>query len=168
MNGYLITADDVRENTPVRGSVDSEYITAAIRRVQDTESVYVLGTKLQEKLIKVSDGDIPDPGGYMELLEKYVQPYLWWKVAHTMLYNIAVNIAGGGVVEMSSEQGNAVFSGTMAIVRQDILNASDSYKKILVRYLCYNNSKFPEYTEISNDEPNREDNGEGFTGVVFY
>jgi hypothetical protein len=170
MKGFLIDAKDVVENTPVRGSVDPEYISVVIRRVQDTESVYVLGTKLQEKLIKISDGDENDhpDGRYKKLIETYVQPYMWWRVAHGLLFNVAVKIASGGVVEGNSEQGNAVFSGTMAIIRQDILNASDAYKKLLIRYLCYNNNKYPEYTQYEPDKPNRQDNGRPFRNIEFY
>jgi hypothetical protein len=83
----LIYPEDVRTNTPIRGSVDNDYINPAIRRVQDTRLAYVLGSKLLEKLQAIQNGTESDNSDerYNTLLTQYVQPYMWWEVCFCLL-----------------------------------------------------------------------------------
>lgn len=166
---YIIEPRDVRENTPVRGSVDKDYINPVIKRVQDLQISYVLGSRLLEKCLAVlHDGDSDPNGDYQKLIDDYIAPYAWWQVAHQLLPDIAQEIGQNGVQTPDSNQGTAVFEGTMVLVRQNILSAADGYKKLLVDYLCNNTSKYPEYSQYEQGKQNRTDFGKPFHGVEFY
>lgn len=170
MKGYLIEPRDVIANTPVRGSVDTDIIGAAIKRVQETDIIYSLGFALQKKLIEVSDLDIVPPSDqkYKDLLDAYVAPYVEWMVANALIYDISVKMASGGVIESSSEQGNAVFGGLTAILKNEIRTTSNKYKKLMIDFLRYENSKYPEYNQIEQGKPNRSGDAKPFNGVQFY
>lgn len=167
---YLITPAQVRENTPVRGSTDSDYINPAIRRVQDLGLAYVLGNPLMVKCIGVNDGSISDESDdrYQDLIEKFIQPFLWWQTAFNLLPDISVQIGQNGVQTPDSNQGAAVFEGTMSLVRQNILSGANGYKKLLLDHLCANTSRYPEYSEYEQGEQSRTDGGQPFHGVEFY
>lgn len=166
----IISPDQVRVNTSVKGSVDNDTINPVIRRVQDTVLAYVLGASLMSKVQEVVRDPAKDStdGRYRLLIDEFIAPFLWWQVAYALLPAVAYDIAQNGVNIPQSNQGNPVFEGTMALVKQDILSASAAYKKLLLDYLCANSGKFKEYYEPNLGTQNKSDNGKSFHGVEFY
>jgi len=166
----LIKAALVSQVTPVRSSVSKDTVNAAIKTTQDTRLAYVIGSALLKKLQSVvEDESNDDPDGrYTELLNDKVAPYLCWATAHQLLPDVAFSIGAGGINTQDSNQGTAVFEGSMSVIRQNILSTSNAYKKLLQEWLCINSSKYPEYNEYTNGEQNATDSGQSFHGIQFY
>lgn len=167
----LITPAEVYRVTPVKNSVNQDIVNPAINTTQDTVLAYVLGAPLANKLQELIENNYStgDPNGYYRtLMEDFVAPYLCWATAYQLLPNIAYDIGGGGINTQDSNQGTAVFEGSMSVIKQSILGTSAAYKKLLLAYLCENNSKYPEYSQTINGEQQREDDGKPFWGVQFY
>ena len=169
MIGQIITADVVRDITPIRGSVSADFINPCIIRAQDLKMSYVVGYKLLARLISVANGgaDTVD-GRYQALIDEFVRPYLAWETAFYLLPDVAIKIGASGVQEGTSAQGNPIFEGTMALIRQNILNASGGYKKLLKDHLCIDSSKYPEYQEYEMGRQSKTDTGKPFYGVENY
>jgi hypothetical protein len=168
MKTLLITAESVVKYTPIKSGVDHDIINPKIEVTQDLVLAYVIGAPLLEKLQDVVDGG-SDPGGvYLDLLENYVRPYLRWATAYNLLPDIAYSIDSGGIMAPTSNQGNGIFDGVMAIVKQNILTNSDGYKKLLMLHLCNFPNLYPEYLVYEQGKQIRTDNGRPFHGVVFY
>lgn len=166
----IVKAADVVQQTAIRASVDTDIINANIVLAQDSKLAYVIGFALMNKLKEVildSSKDDTDKR-YENLIEEYVGPYLCWATAHTLIPNIAYSLGMGGVNTQDSNQGTSVFESSMAIIKQNILNGSHTYKKLLLDHLCTNSSKYPEYTKTNEGKQKATDNGKPFNGVQFY
>lgn len=162
----IITADDVRNITPVRGSVSADYIEPCIERAQDLKLAYVIGYPLMAKLIEVVN-----EGGeekYEDLIENFVRKYLVWATAFYLLPDIAVKIGAAGVQDSGGSQGNPVFEGTMALIRQNIMSSEEAYKKLLIMHLCKDSSRYPEYMEYELGRQSKTDGNKTFYGIENY
>jgi hypothetical protein len=164
----LITAEDVRTITPVRGSVDNDYINPAIQRAQDLRLAYIIGSALLRKLQDVVNGGEDQDGRYINLINAFIKPYLAWVTAYNLIPDIAFQIGQAGVFTAVTNQGSSVFEGQMALVKQNILSASDGYKKLLMMHLCDKSTLYPEYNEFTQGEQQRSDSGKAFHGIQFY
>lgn len=163
----LIKPQDVIRNTLVRNSVDTDIIEAAIKRQQQTELTFLLGSALVQKLESEIVSGTPDPD-YIELLEVYVQPFFEWQVCNSLIYDLAVSMGQLGVIQNAGDQGSAIFEGLTAVLKNQIASTEANYKAILLKYLCYNSRKFPEYDKIESDKPNASKDGRPFNGIQFY
>ena len=170
INTRLITAAQVHKVTPVKNSVDKDIVNPAIITTQDTVLAYILGASLLQALqVHVEEKYVNDSSGkYQLLMERYVAPYLCWATAYQLLPNIAYDIGGGGINTQDSNQGTAVFEGSMAVIKQNILGTSASYKTLLLDFLCNNSSDYPEYNQVINGEQKKQDSGKPFWGVQMY
>ena len=168
MKTLLISAESVVKYTPIRSGVDHDIINPKIEVTQDLTLAYVLGAPLLEKLQAVVDGEADPDGKYTKLLDTYVRPYLRWATAYNLLPDIAFSISSGGIQQPDSNQGQSIFDGTMAIVKQNILSNSSGYKKLLMDHLCNFGNIYPEYLRFEQGKQKPTDNGQPFHGIQFY
>ena len=170
MKTLLITAAEVTKYTPIRGGVDVDVINPNIETTQDLTLAYVIGYPLLKRLQDLVDGTDPDnpDGRYQNLLDSFVAPYLRWATSYTMLPDIAVSLGSGGANLPTSDQGNSIFEGQMALVKQNILSSAQGYKKLLIDYLCDKSNLYPEYQEYEQGRQKKTDKGQNFHGIQFY
>lgn len=170
MKTLLIKAKEVSEYTPIRGGIDVDVINPNIETTQDLRLAYVIGYPLMKRLQDLVDGTEPDETDerYQTLLTGFVAPYLRWATAYTMLTEIAISLGSGGANYPDSNQGNSIFEGQMALVKQNILNSSQGYKKLLLDYLCDKSNLYPEYQSYEQGRQNKSDQGKPFSGIVWY
>jgi hypothetical protein len=168
MQTLIITPEQVRLITPVRGSVSNDFIAPAIERAQDLKLAYIIGKNMLTRLQAVVNGGTDTGGVYMNFITTYVEKYLAWATAHFLLPDIAVKIGAAGVEQINSNQGSAVFESTMSLVRQNILSSEDGYKRLMQLHLQYEQNLYPEYITYQMGVQNREDSGIPFHGVQIY
>lgn len=162
----IITVDDVRQITPVRGSVSSDYIEPCIDRAQDLKLAYVIGYPLMQKLVEVVEAG--ETNKYSELIENFVRKYLAWATAFYLLPDIAVKIGAAGVQDSVGGQGNSVFEGQMALIRQNIMNSESAYKKLLIMHLCKDTSLYPEFLQYELGRQSKTDGNQSFYTIENY
>jgi hypothetical protein len=170
MKTLLVTPESVIKYTPLRAGIDNDVINPKIEVTQDLTLAYVIGYPLMKKLQVVVDDpseDNPDER-YTTLLNDYVAPYLRWATAYNLLPDIAYSLSSGGAQLPESNQGQNIFDGQMAIVKQNILSNASGYKKLLLDYLCDKSSIYPEYATDEQGKQNRSDSGKPFHGIEFY
>lgn len=170
MKTLLITSAEVTKYTPIRGGVDPDVINPNIETTQDLVLAYVIGYPLMKRLQEMVEGDDPDEtdGRYKNLLDNFVAPYLRWATAYSMLGDIAISLGSGGANLPTSDQGNSIFEGQMALVKQNILSSAQGYKKLLLDYLCDMSNLYPEYQEYEQGRQTKTDSGKPFHGIQFY
>jgi hypothetical protein len=166
MTGFIINANDVVRNTPVRGSVDTDIINAAIKRTQETVVVNLLGYRLTKKLVEIKDNQTS--GDYLDLINEYVGPYMEWAVADALIYDIQFSMGQSGIVQSTGDQGSAIFEGLTATLKNTIRQYKNMYKDLMLKFICHENSKFPEFNEIENGKPSASKDNRPFNGVQFY
>lgn len=168
MKTLLTSSDDVKKYTPIRSGVDHDIINPKIEVTQDLVLAYVIGAPLLEKLQAVVEGGTDPDERYLKLLNDYVRPYLRWATAYNLLPDIAYSISSGGIQQPDSNQGQSIFDGTMAIVKQNILSNASGYKTLLIDHLCNSGSRYPEYYRYEQGKQNKTDGGDPFHGVELY
>lgn len=149
----LISTKEVREYTPIKGAVDSDYIDPVIRSAQDLGLAYVLGYKLMAKLqSEKASGTVSTP--YDVLLDTYVKPYMWHLTAAEVVDSLRVDLNNQGTLEKNSNQGTSVINSEYNSVKANLMRKADGYKKLLIDHLCRFGSDYPEYYQ---DQDGRQD-----------
>jgi hypothetical protein len=103
---YLVSAQTVKENTPMNTNVDDGLINTAIIDAQTINIQQACGTILYKKILSlVEDGSISNEENekYKNLLDEYIQPAI---ISWTYVYSIPsihTKVMNVGVVQQSSE-----------------------------------------------------------------
>lgn len=148
----LIDPNYVKKYTPVNGSVDDNFIVAAIATAQDIWVQPYLGDDLMNKLKSDSSGNTL-AGNYLTLAQNYVyRAVCWWALAD-MLTFMTYKIDNGTLVQRTSEDASPVPDAVMKDIKGKAEGNARYYTQRLVDYLCANSSLFPEYS--SNQSPQR-------------
>lgn len=149
----LVTPTEVKRFTPIKGGVDNDYLYPAILLTQDSRLEEVLGYQLKEKLIELEEAGtlISNDDDYTELFVNWVKPYLIWASVLNVVDAVYVDINNQGVLNRNSSQGSSPTEGDFETIQSRLVSSSEIYRNKLVRYLCDNSSKFPEYTGSQDD-----------------
>jgi hypothetical protein len=145
----LISAQYLKQNTPINGSVDDNLILPAIVLAQDRFVSPYLGDDLFNYL-KANVNSLT--GNYATLYE-YVKPCVVWWTAYEMIGDLAYKYDNGSIVQRLSDDTQPVDSTVIESQRQRFKANADYYCGRLRDYLCNNSSLFPEYS--SNTAPER-------------
>jgi hypothetical protein len=148
----LIDSNYVKKFTPVNGSVDDNFIYAAMYIAQDMRVQPYLGDDLMAKLKSDSSGNTLS-GNYLTLAQNYVYRSICWWTLVEMLQSLTYKIDNGTIVQRTSEDATPVPDSVMKDVKQKAEGNAKYYTQRMVEYLCANSHLFPEYS--SNEYPER-------------
>lgn len=148
----LIDAQYVKKYTPVNGSVDDNFIYAAMYIAQDKDVQPYLGDSLMAKL-KADVAGSGTTGDYTTLLEDYVQRAVCWWTMVNLLPNLAYKVDNGTIVQRTSEDATPVPDNIMKDLKTRAEGNARYYAQRMVDYLCANSQLFPEYS--NNQWPQR-------------
>ena len=142
----FITRKDLVKFTSVNGSVDNDKFLQYIKIAQDIHIQNYLGTKLYERI----ENDIINDtltGDYLKLVTDYIQPMLIHYAMVDYLPFAAYQVKNGGVFKHSSENAETVSKDEVDFLIQKERDFAEYYTRRFVDYICFDNTKFPEYTE---------------------
>ena len=159
----LITRTDLVKFTAMNGNVDTDKFIQYIKIAQDIHIQGYLGTDLLQKI----QADIVAStlaGDYLTLVETYVKPMLiHWAMVEYMPF-AAYTIANKGVYKHSSENSENVDKIEVDFLIEKERKIAEHYTQRFIDYMCFNQSKFPEYNTNSNGDmyPNTDTNFSGW------
>jgi hypothetical protein len=159
----LITRTDLVKFTAMNGNVDTDKFIQYIKIAQDIHIQGYLGTDLLQKI----QADIVAStltGNYLTLVETYVKPMLiHWAMVEYMPF-AAYTIANKGVYKHSSENSENVDKIEVDFLIEKERKIAEHYTQRFIDYICFNQSKFPEYNTNSNGDmyPNTDTNFSGW------
>lgn len=159
----LITRTDLVKFTSMNGNVDTDKFIQYIKIAQDIHVQGYLGTDLLQKI----QADIVAStltGDYLTLVETYVKPMLiHWAMVEYMPF-AAYTIANKGVYKHSSENSENVDKIEVDFLIEKERKIAEHYTQRFIDYMCFNQSKFPEYNTNSNGDmyPNTDTNFSGW------
>jgi hypothetical protein len=159
----LITRTDLVKFTAMNGNVDTDKFIQYIKIAQDIHIQGYLGTDLLQKI----QADIVAStltGDYLTLVETYVKPMLiHWAMVEYMPF-AAYTIANKGVYKHSSENSENVDKIEVDFLIEKERKIAEHYTQRFIDYICFNQSKFPEYNTNSNGDmyPNTDTNFSGW------
>ena len=114
-----------------------------------------LGSKLYDKsttIIENGDIDTAPFADYKLLLNEYVQPMLIWFAQVDYLPFAAYQVKNGGVFKHTSENAETVNKTEVDYLVEKARTHAEWYARRFIDYMCFNQSKFPEYTTNTNDD----------------
>jgi len=146
MKALFISRTDLVKNTIIDGNVDTDKFIQFISIAQDIHIQNYLGTKLYEKI----ENDIINDtltGDYLKLVTDYIQPMLIHYAMVDYLPFAAYQVKNGGVFKHNSENAETVSKDEVDFLIQKERDFAEYYTRRFVDYICFDNTKFPEYTE---------------------
>lgn len=168
---YLVSAQIVKENTPMNSNIDDALINTAIYDAQQINIQQACGTILYKKILSlVENGTISDPENekYKNLLDEYIQPaVISWSYVYTIptLHTKAMNV---GVVQQNSDNSSSADIKNTQFILDDARNKAQYYSELLTRYLITNcKEMFPEYLENKKFDETRPTIHQYTSGLVL-
>jgi hypothetical protein len=147
----IIPPSYVKKLTMLNGSVDDNFVRAAMYIAQDKWVQPSLGDALMEK-IKTDTQDNSIAGDYITLRDLYMaKPVVWWTMVELMP-NLTYKMDNGTLVQRTSEDSQSVTDVVMKDMIDRCRHNADYYTKRLNEYLCANSSLFPELATNSNEQ----------------
>lgn len=153
MAKLLITREQLIKYTRLGANVDMDKVVPFIITAEDIQLQSQLGTRLFTKLkTLIDDGTIGDVGNedYKYIYDTYVVKMLAFftmsdfALAHPYQFN------NTGVTRPQQEFGLLPEIEEVNKLSQNLEDKAIAYTSMFVRYMCYNSSKFPEWTSNTN------------------
>ena len=161
---YLITSQEIKDNTSMGGNVDPDKFMHLLYDVQVLILEPTLGTKLYNKIISDFAGSSLT-GDYLEMFNNYIKPVLWHSVYAQYLRDGIVLAKNTGIYENSPENATVSDIENIKYVEKSAKSKADVYLERLQRYLCDKN--IPEY-DTGQDNNYDIDPKETSTGSGWY
>jgi len=161
----FITTNDLKRNTIVNGNVDVDKFIQFIKIAQEIHIQNYLGGKLYNRISDdIIGGNLT--GDYLELVQDYIKDMLIHFAMVDYLPFSAYQIANGGVFKHNSENSVNATKNKIDYLVNKHRDFAQFYTRRFLDYMCFNSTKFPEYTQNQNGEmyPDKDAN---FTGWVL-
>jgi|TARA_R110000744_G_scaffold378850_1_gene495622 hypothetical protein len=157
MAGYILMVSEnrIKEATAINGNVDPDYLLPYVRISQRKYMEIKLGTKLYNKileLIKSGDISLVANADYKILLDDFIADCLVQWAFYECIPFLRYKVQNGNIYSKTSETGTALNQSEAQDLRQEVQNTAEFYQNRLIKYLCDNNSKYPEYTQNNCDD----------------
>jgi hypothetical protein len=135
--------------------VDTNKFIYFIKLAQTIHIQNYLGTELyQEFEGMITAGTLTEllnPLHY-NLMIDYIQPMLIWFAQVDYLPFAAYQVKNGGVFKHTSENAETVNKTEVDYLVEKARTHAEWYARRFIDYMCFNQSKFPEYTTNTNDD----------------
>ena len=139
------------KNSILDGNVDKDKFIHFIKIAQQIDIQNYLGTDLYNK---ISADIIADnlSGDYLSLVNDYVQPMLIHYAMVDFLPFAAYRVKSGGIFKHTSENAETVNKDEVDFLVQKERDFAEYYTRRFVDYICFDSSKFPEYTNNTESD----------------
>jgi len=146
MGKLFITREQLVKNTIVDGNVDTDKFLQFIKIAQEIHIQNYLGTQLYLKISNDVENNTLT-GDYLELVTDYIQPMLIHYAMVDYLPFAAYQIKNGGVFKHRSENAETPTKDEVDFLVQKYRDFAEYYTRRFVDFMCFDNSKFPEYND---------------------
>tara|TARA_R110000764_G_scaffold11934_2_gene35444 strand:+ start:672 stop:1172 length:501 start_codon:yes stop_codon:yes gene_type:complete len=155
----FISRTDLVKNSIISGSTDTDLLIQYVKISQEIHIQSALGSKLYNK---ISEDIVSNTltGDYLALVTDYVQPMLIHYAMVDFLPFCAYQVKSGGIYKHSSENSETVNKDEVDFLVQKERNFAEHYTRRFVDFMCFNSTKFPEYTSNTDSDirPDKDSN----------
>tara|TARA_R110001606_G_scaffold53610_1_gene132212 strand:+ start:45 stop:545 length:501 start_codon:yes stop_codon:yes gene_type:complete len=147
----FISRTDLVKNTILDGNVDTDKFIQFIKIAQEIHIKNYLGTRLYDKIgADIIAGTLT--GGYLTLVNTYVQPMLIHFAMVDYLPFAAYQIKNGGVFKHISENAESVSKNEVDYLVNKEREFAEYYTRRMIDYVTYHISDYPEYNTNNNED----------------
>lgn len=141
----LISVNTIKQLTPIKGAVDSDYLIEHIKIAQDTGLRDIIGDDLLDKIsADINAGTLENP--YLSLVQNQIKYYLAYATASDYILIAGYSVDNGGVSRYSPSNGSEMSTDEISILASNLSHKSNFYGKRLITFLKDNQTLFTEYT----------------------
>jgi hypothetical protein len=155
----FISRTDLVKNSIIDGNTDTDLLIQYVKISQEIHIQSALGSKLYNKISEdIASGTLI--GDYLALVTDYVQPMLIHYAMVDFLPFCAYQVKSGGIYKHSSENSETVNKDEVDFLVQKERNFAEHYTRRFVDFMCFNSTKFPEYTSNTDSDirPDKDSN----------
>jgi len=146
MKAILITNEEIKRFSPIKGNLDDDKLSSYIEVAQDIHLQNYLGSKLYDAIQAHAINDTM-PANYDLLIESYIKPMLMrWALVEYMPF-AAYTISNNGVFKHNSENADTVTAEEVDDLTHKYTNLAKHYTKRLIDFLCHNSVDYPEFND---------------------
>ena len=149
MATYLITTQELKNNTTIGGNVDSDKLLPLIYDVQIMTLENVLGTKLYDYIITNKDSLT---GDYSTLYTEYIKPVLWHSVYAEYLRDGIVLAQNSGIFTHSPDDTNVADIENIKYSAKNAQSKADVYINRMIKFLCDGDTDIDEYDDSQDND----------------
>ena len=151
MNVFLISVQDVKDNSYLDNNIDDKTIKTALLNAQEQMIEPVIGSKLYDKLIAGIQA------GNLELAyQNLIIQKIWKPLIHATLYMVARNLlyryTNSSIVQDSNSNSTAIARSDLEVLRNEEEIAYKHHINKLQLYLTVNSGTYPEYYQADPDD----------------
>ena len=150
-NIYLITSQEIIQNTPMGGNVDSDKYLHLIIDTQDLVLEPILGTALYNKILTDFEADTLT-GVYETMFNDYIKQVMWHSVFASYAKIGAVWFNNSGTYKKLSEDAETATQDEIDSVVKEYQSKADAYIGRLERFLCDGDNDIPEYDNSQDND----------------
>ncbi len=152
-NPFLINTETIKENAFLHGNVEDKTISVALRRVQDTMLIGLIGSELFYRLLKgVNDSNLSQKE--VTLLEGYIQPVLIAGVDLEIIDVLIFQSKNKGVVKLDDENVTPLTQNERVTITDKYKSYYTTYSNNLIGFLEANKTDYTEYKKYTTDKKN--------------
>lgn len=147
----LISANKVREITPISDNINEKELVAAIKEAQNVSLRNVIGSNLLNRLKELIDNDLiysDDYCDYVDLLDE-MQYYLAYTAVVKLIPQIQWKVDNAGIFTTDDEHLKSLDVKDTITVVGYYQSRADYYCMLLQKYLMRNKDNFPELDACS-------------------
>lgn len=147
----FISRTDLVKNSIVSASTDTDLFIQYVKIAQEIHIQNYLGGKLYDK---ISADIIADTltGDYLSLVTDFIQPMLIHFALTEYLPFASFSVKSGGIYKHSSENAENASKDEVDYLVNKERDFAEYYTRRFVDYMCFNSTKFPEYTSNSDSD----------------
>ena len=151
MPTYLITSQEIKDNTPMGGNVDPDKFMFFVNDVQVMVLENVLGTKLFDKIL-TDFAAVTLAGLYLQMFNDYIKPVMWHSVFAEYVKIGSILVQNGGVYKHQSSDAQLASENEINYSVKNAQSKADTYIERLERFLRDKDSELPEYTNNQDND----------------
>lgn len=146
----FVSVENVKQKSIIDGNVDSDKLVFYILESQEIHIRQWLGDSLYNRLTQgITANNLNRAEA--DLIDLYISDTLIYYVASEYVLDASFTVANGGVFNRNPENANEPSRKDVIGISERYLGKAQYYAERLVKYLCNNESSFPQYSAPSDD-----------------
>lgn len=139
---YFMSADWLKENSPIDLNVDDKTLSGAIKEAQEIHIRDIIGSGLYDDLItEVSGGSVSADN--QTLLNNYIRPCLKYYAIVEAIMPMTFKLMNKAVGKRSADNFEPVAQGDMTLIEQRFRDKAEYYSNRLTDFLHENQQTYP-------------------------
>jgi len=147
----FISTNYMKQNSVINDNVDDQYLIPNIVKAQDLYLEPILGTDLYQKLRSdITAGSVT--GAYKTLVDNHVQKTVREWALYEATISLNYKYTNKSISLKSSDNSAPAENSEIVYLREQIRNTAEYYSERMTKYLCANESSFPEYRSNADSD----------------